>query len=88
MRKEQFFKLVATIVGATLLLSIKEVHAAAGNVHIKEMAQPPKYLVNGKEVNAAEATVAVLKGERAMKCTEMEVEAGRNGLSLKAKKSQ
>lgn len=83
MRKEQFFKLVATIVGLGFFLSIKT-HA----LNVKEQPAPPKYLVDGKEVNAADATVAVLQGKRAMKCTEMEVEAGRSGLSLKAKKSQ
>lgn len=60
----------------------------ATNIHVKEMAAPPTYLVDGKEVNAAEATVAVLQGKTAMKCTQMEVEASRAGLSLKAKKSK
>jgi len=85
MRKSQFLKLVATIAGVALFFSIK-VHAL--NVHVKEPAAPPKYIVEGKETNAAEATVAVLQGKKALKCTEMEVEAGRNGLSLKAKKGQ
>lgn len=87
-----YLKAIATVGAVLFALSFVKVHAAEGkatklNVHVKEMAKPPKYLVDGVETNAAEATIAVLQGKTALKCTEMEVEAGRNGLTLKGKKS-
>ena len=83
-RVTEFIKALAVIgavlFGIGMVLSFAEAHAL--NVHVKEPAKPPTYLVEGKEVNAAEATIAVLQGKTALKCQQMEVEAGRNGLSL------
>lgn len=81
-----YIKATLTVAAALLALSFVKVHATT-NVHIKQQPAPPTYLVEGKEVNAAEATLAVLQGRTAMKCTQMEVEASRSGLSLKAKKN-
>lgn len=76
-------KAILLVLATTMVFTVK-VHAS--NVHVKEAAAPPTYLVEGKQVGAADATIAVLQGKQAMKCTEMQVEASRSGLALKAKK--
>lgn len=45
-----------------------------------------KYLVDGKEVNAGQATLAALNGKIVMQCSQMMLAEGKNGLSFKKKK--
>jgi hypothetical protein len=54
---------------------------------LKPPAAPPTYVVDGKTVSAAEAMVALLNGKTAFKCTEMEAQETRGGISIKAKKA-
>ncbi len=54
---------------------------------LKQQSAPPVFVVDGKNVSASEAVVAVLNGKTAMKCTEMEAREGRSGITLKAKKA-
>lgn len=45
-----------------------------------------KYLVDGKEASAGQATLAKLQGKTVMQCSEMILAEGKNGLSFKKKK--
>lgn len=45
-----------------------------------------KYLVGSKEVSAAEAVSAALKGQQVFQCTEKVLAEGKSGISFKSKK--
>lgn len=62
------------------------VHAEVSVKGLKPQAAPPTYEVDGKQASVAEATIALLNGRKAFKCTEMELQESRTGIAIKAKK--
>jgi predicted transglutaminase-like cysteine proteinase len=92
---ERILKTALVTAGLTAFFGMK-VHATdLSKIHIQQPKPPQTYEVcdaegkNCQEKNAAEATVAVLQGNsRVFIVTrkEMIIEAGKNGLNLKAKK--
>lgn len=75
------------IIGLAAILAGLSLNAEAGVRGLKPAAAPPKYLVDGKTVTAAEAIVALLADKTVMKCTEVEAAEGRNGITVKAKRA-
>ncbi len=84
-KRSTITKVIAALYLAAALVGTIKAHADAPAI---QPYQPTanRYLVNGKETGAGEATLAALQGKVVMKCTQMMLAEGKNGLSFKTKK--